>query len=279
MSHIPIFSYKQYLDDVSKMKQHGHIDSGIQEKSPRSAGSRGLQRTKEFLKEPVHMMGEDIGPSQRPGPANPNPNNLQETVLDVQTPTVPELANKYGVSIKTIIEKLRDGIKIEAEHTTDFNTAMEITLDHLNEKLDYYALLATVEDIVDIDKNFQIDLMKYLNLKVAQIEKQIEDKPANTPEEQDDKDFAVKLFKFVQQKLAQQDAQNESKKISESDLVAKKEDFYKMLANKIVQPQTGIGRKEYDPRILARVWQMLTGDPVEYDYNKDLYVVRKKSKT
>jgi len=212
MSHIPIFSYKQYLDDVSKMKQQGHIDSAIQEKSPRSAGSRGLQRTKEFIKEPVHMMGEDTDMDQRPGPANPNPNSIEEKVLDVPTPTVPELANKYGVSVKTIIEKLRDGIKIEAEHTTDFNTAMEIALDHLNEKLDYYDLLSTMEDVADIDKTFQQDLMKYLNLKMVQIEKQIQQKPAHTPEEQDDKDFAVKLFKFVQQKLAQQDAKNESKK-------------------------------------------------------------------
>jgi hypothetical protein len=144
MSNIPIFSYKQYLDDISKMTQQGTIGADRQAEAPRSAGSRGLKKVKNFIKDPVHMMGENTDPV-RPGPANPNPNSVEEKVLDVPTPTVPELANKYGVSTKIIIEKLRQGIKVEAEHTTDFNTAMEIALDHLNEKLDYYELLATVE--------------------------------------------------------------------------------------------------------------------------------------
>jgi hypothetical protein len=143
MSNIPIFSYKQYLDDVSKMTQQGTIGADRQAEAPRSAGSRGLKKVKDFIKDPVHMMGESE--EARPQPANPNPNSIEEKVLDVPTPTVPELANKYEVSTKTIIEKLRQGIKVEAEHTTDFNTAMEIALDHLNEKLDYYELLATVE--------------------------------------------------------------------------------------------------------------------------------------
>ena len=274
----PMFSYKQYVNDMQKLKQTGTVDSSIQKDAPRSAGSRGLQKIHQFTKEPVHMMGEDTEPV-RPGPANPNPNSIIEKNLDVPTPTVPELANKYGVSTKTIIKKLRQGVKVEAEHTTDFNTAMEIALDHLNEKLDYYELLATVEDVVDIDKNFQMDLMKYLNMKMVQIEKQIQDKPAKTPEEKEDKDFAVKLFKFVQQKLAQQDAKNESRDISEGDLVAKRQSFYNILADKIREPQTGMGKTEHDPRILARVWQMLTGEKVEYNPDKDTYIVHKHNKT
>ena len=275
MSNIPIFSYKQYLDDISKMTQQGTIGADRQAEAPRSAGSRGLKKVKDFIKDPVHMMGE----SEEGRPTPSQPNGIEEKVLDVATPTVPELANKYGVDTKTIIEKLRQGIKVEAEHTTDFNTAMEIALDHLNEKLDYYELLATVEDVVDIDKNFQMDLMKYLNMKMVQIEKQIQDKPAKTPEEKEDKDFAVKLFKFVQQKLAQQDAKNESRDISEGDLVAKRQSFYNILADKIREPQTGMGKTEHDPRILARVWQMLTGEKVEYNPDKDTYIVHKHNKT
>jgi len=132
---------------------------------------------------------------------------------------------------------------------------------------------------VDIDKNLQMDLMKYLNMKMVQIEKQIQDKPAKTPEEKEDKDFAVKLFKFVQQKLAQQDAKNESRDISEGDLVAKRQSFYNILADKIREPQTGMGKTEHDPRILARVWQMLTGEKVEYNPDKDTYIVHKHNKT
>lgn len=278
MSNIPIFSYKDYLDKTVRLKDNGHIDADVQAEKPISAGARGLRRTKQFIKEPVHMMGEDTDPNHRPGPANPNPNSITEKNLDVPTPTVPELANKYGVSTKTIIEKLRQGIKVEAEHTTDFNTAMEIALDHLNEKLNYYELLATVED-ADIDKTFQQDLMKYLNLKMVQIEKQIETAPANTPEQQEDKDFAVKLFKFVQQKLAQQDAKNESRKMTESDMVITKKDFPTMISNLITVPQTGIGKKEFDPRLLSKIYQALTGEPVDYDIAKGTYTVHKKTQT
>jgi hypothetical protein len=277
MSNIPVFSYKDYLDKTVRLKDNGHVGADAQAERPVSAGARGLRKTKAFIDEPVHMMGESE--EGRPGPANPNPNSIEEKVLDVPTPTVPELANKYGVSIKTIIEKLRDGIKIESEHTTDFNTAMEIALDHLNEKLDYYEVLATVEDAVDIDKTFHQDLMKYLNMKMVQIEKQIQDKPAKTPEEQDDKDFAVKLFKFVQQKLSQQDAKNESRSVNESELVVSKNDFLKIISSLITVPQTGVGKKEFDPRLLSKIYQALTGEPVDYDIAKGTYTVHKKPKT
>ena len=114
---------------------------------------------------------------------------------------------------------------------------------------------------------------------MVQIEKQIQDKPAKTPEEQDDKDFAVKLFKFVQQKLAQQDAKNESRKMTESEMIVTKQDFLKMISNLITVPQTGIGKKEFDPRLLSKIYQALTGEPVDYDIAKGTYTVHKKSQT
>jgi hypothetical protein len=69
MSQMPIFSYKQYLDDISRMKQTGTVDASQQAVAPKSAGSRGLKKTKEFIRNPVHMMGESEG---RPTPAQPN---------------------------------------------------------------------------------------------------------------------------------------------------------------------------------------------------------------
>jgi hypothetical protein len=209
MSNIPVFSYKDYLDKTVRLKDNGHIGADRQAEAPISAGARGLRKTKAFIDEPVHMMGESE--EGRPGPANPNP-------------------------------------------------SME-------------------EDVVDIDKNFQMDLMRYLNMKMVQIEKQIQDQPAKTPEEQDDKDFAVKLFKFVQQKLAQQDAKNESRKMTESEMIVTKQDFLKMISNLITVPQTGIGKKEFDPRLLSKIYQALTGEPVDYDIAKGTYTVHKKSQT
>lgn len=219
MSNIPTFSYKDYLDKTVRLKDNGHIGADVQAEKPISAGARGLRRTKQFIKEPVHMMGEDNDPV-RPGPANPNPNSVVEKNLDVPTPTVPELANKYGVSTKTIIEKLRQGIKVEAEHTTDFDTAMEIALDHLNEKLNYYELLSTVEN-----------------------------------------------------------NNHNSRSMTEGDMVITKQDFPKMISNLITVPQTGIGKKEFDPRLLSKIYQALTGDTVDYDIAKGTYVVHKKSQS
>jgi hypothetical protein len=60
MSNIPIFSYKQYLNDMSRLTQTGTIDAGQQAEAPISAGARGLKKTKAFIDEPVHMMGESI---------------------------------------------------------------------------------------------------------------------------------------------------------------------------------------------------------------------------
>ena len=59
MSSIPIFSYKQYLDDMMRLKDHGHVGTDAQVQRPISAGSRGLQRAQGFMDEPVHLMGED----------------------------------------------------------------------------------------------------------------------------------------------------------------------------------------------------------------------------
>ncbi len=60
MSSIPIFSYKQYLDDMMRLKDHGHVGTGAQIQRPISAGSRGLQKAQHYMDRPVHMMGEDI---------------------------------------------------------------------------------------------------------------------------------------------------------------------------------------------------------------------------
>jgi len=69
MSHIPIFSYKQYLDDMMRLKDQGHVDVDIQVARPTSAGSRGLARTRDFVKQPVHMMGESQGVAEANNPA------------------------------------------------------------------------------------------------------------------------------------------------------------------------------------------------------------------
>lgn len=142
MSNIPIFSYKQYLDDMIRLKDQGHVGVDIQVARPTSAGSRGLARSKSFMKDPVHMMGESEDP--RPSPTNPNP-KLEGDLLDKPTPTIQDIAKKFNKSTKYILDQLRAGIRVEREHTDQFEVAMEIALDHLNERPDYYEVLKSAE--------------------------------------------------------------------------------------------------------------------------------------
>ena len=58
MSTIP-YNYRQYLDDVTKMRQRGHISSGEQIASPSSAGSRGLAKVDNFIKSPNQLMKDN----------------------------------------------------------------------------------------------------------------------------------------------------------------------------------------------------------------------------
>ena len=60
MSSIP-YNYGKYVDDTQKLRDQGHVDAGKQVQSPASAGSRGLNKTVQFTKDPTQMkMGESI---------------------------------------------------------------------------------------------------------------------------------------------------------------------------------------------------------------------------
>ena len=60
MSSIP-YNYGKYIDDTVKLRDQGHVDAGKQVQSPASAGSRGLNKTVQFTKDPTQMkMGESI---------------------------------------------------------------------------------------------------------------------------------------------------------------------------------------------------------------------------
>jgi hypothetical protein len=62
--------------------------------------------------------------------------------LDRPTPTAQQILDKHNLSVEDFIAQLRLGVKVELEHTKDAKTAYEIALDHLNERPDYYTVLA-----------------------------------------------------------------------------------------------------------------------------------------
>ena len=61
-------------------------------------------------------------------------------------------ANEYYANSQManhIKEKIKQGVKVEMEHTTDPKVAFEIAKDHVWEDLNYYDKLAKVEEYVD----------------------------------------------------------------------------------------------------------------------------------
>lgn len=78
---------------------------------------------------------------------------FENQLLDKPTPSVHTLALKYKTSVAHVQDQLNKGIEVELEHTSDLNVAKEIALDHLNERLDYYDALATIdEEMSDLEE-------------------------------------------------------------------------------------------------------------------------------
>ena len=50
------YNYKQYIDDVTKMRQRGAISAGEQIKSPKTPGSKGLAKVEAFVNGPNQIM-------------------------------------------------------------------------------------------------------------------------------------------------------------------------------------------------------------------------------
>lgn len=53
--------------------------------------------------------------------------------------------------------------------------------------------------------------------------------------------------------------------IIEGDLKMKYNDFKDFVASKIAQPQSGYGRSEYDPKLLKKIYELLSGQDVDWD--------------
>lgn len=60
-----------------------------------------------------------------------------------------DIAKKHNVSIEVIKKNLKQGIKVEMEHTSSKSIAKEIAMDHIAEKPDYYDRLKKVEEEAD----------------------------------------------------------------------------------------------------------------------------------
>jgi len=84
-------------------------------------------------------------------------NDMEAKGEGEESACIVDIAAKHGVSVNEIQHQLEMGIKVETEHTDDFDIATKIATDHLNEDPHYYTKLAKMEA-----ENEEGDLMKHM---------------------------------------------------------------------------------------------------------------------
>lgn len=67
-----------------------------------------------------------------------------------QYATIGDLAQMHKTPIGLIIKQILKGVKVESEHTTDLDIAMEIAFDHVYEDPKYYDRLSSIEEMADM---------------------------------------------------------------------------------------------------------------------------------
>jgi hypothetical protein len=61
------------------------------------------------------------------------------------TPSPKEIADKFSMTMKKVMEKIKAGGRVEKEHTNNEKMAKKIARDHLRERPDYYQKLKKME--------------------------------------------------------------------------------------------------------------------------------------
>lgn len=72
------------------------------------------------------------------------PNNIPGGLA--QYATIGDLATMHKLPLDQIIKQILKGVKVESEHTTDLDIAMEIAFDHVYENPTYYDDLSKIEE-------------------------------------------------------------------------------------------------------------------------------------
>ena len=75
--------------------------------------------------------------------STPAPNNIPGGLA--QFATIGDLATMHKLPLDQIIKQIIKGVKVESEHTTDLDIAMEIAFDHVYEDPKYYDKLSSIE--------------------------------------------------------------------------------------------------------------------------------------
>lgn len=92
--------------------------------------------------------------------------------------TVESIAAKHNITVEELEKAIEQGVKVEAEHTTDTEKAREIALDHLAESPKYYEELAKMEEDLkkkELEENSKKTEVVNFNEKLTSLEKRFDE--------------------------------------------------------------------------------------------------------
>ena len=139
-SDVPFMTYEKALDFFNKEKVIN--DRHRVELIFSSGGEDGDTESNESDNLVVNYKGAEPSPEKE----------LEEARLS-KGMTVEDIAEKHGVSIRSIELQIEKGIKVEMEHTDSEEEAKRVAMDHLVEIPDYYNRLDKMEK--DANKDLQ----------------------------------------------------------------------------------------------------------------------------
>ena len=127
------WNFKQYYQNLSHLKQRGHVSAGEQAKSPVSAGSRGLANIENFADKQVQMMGAKID------------EGVERQYQSLDTNTIEKLREKYLPDWEYKDNSLQKRYKFE-----DYFQVIKFLIDTIKpqEDLDHHADLGVFYDEV-----------------------------------------------------------------------------------------------------------------------------------
>lgn len=142
--HISITVQNRHIMDVCRTLAHElvHYSQDLKNQlEDENAGATGSPQENEANAEAAVIM-------RNWGKAHPDlfskeSINENKEYLDKPTPSAEEIIAKHGMTDQDFINQMRIGVKDEMEHTSNVKMAIEIAMDHLNERPDYYTRLQT----------------------------------------------------------------------------------------------------------------------------------------
>jgi hypothetical protein len=133
-------------DNIHAKRARIKAGSGERMRKPGSKGAptdASIKASQNEDTDPCWKGYKMVGMKKKGGRSVPNCVPVKEQ-LDKPTPSEKTLDKKYGKS--TVSKAMKQGEKIEKEHTSSSKTAKEIARDHIKERPDYYKKLKQVEE-------------------------------------------------------------------------------------------------------------------------------------